>query len=79
LKALIDNWTIYEWAYVIFVDKEDLITNTKNKIMEWITLQGAKDALTNWFWNWERPTETASREEVATMIERMYEKLKLNK
>jgi hypothetical protein len=76
LKALIDNWTIYEWAYVIFVDKEDLITNTKNKIMEEITLQGAKDAFTNWFWNGERPKEVALREEVASMIEKMYEKLK---
>lgn len=75
LQGLIDDWVIYEWAYLLFLDKKDIILNVKNKLMENIKIESAKRAVTNWIWNWERPQEQASREEVASMIQRMYEKL----
>jgi hypothetical protein len=43
--------------------------------MENIKSESAKKAFINWFWNWERPQENAKREEVASMIERLYEKI----
>ena len=47
-----------------------------NAILSNINLQDAKTAYTNWIWNWLNGTTPATREEVASMIERMYEKLK---
>ncbi len=58
------------------IDKEDeKILAYKKSIMDNIKIEKAKTAFTNWFWNWTDPQENASREEVATMIQRAYEKL----
>lgn len=57
------------------IDKTDpLITNYKKTIMDNISIEEAKTAYTNGFWNWERPTETATRQEVAAMIQRAVSK-----
>ena len=58
------------------IDKADpIITNYKKQIMENITIDSAKTAYTNNFWDGTRPTETVTRQEAAAMIERVYEKL----
>lgn len=43
--------------------------------MENITIEAAKTALTNSFWNGERPQDPVTREEAAAMVERVFEKL----
>lgn len=48
----------------------------KQKLMSNITIESAKTALTNSFWNGERPQEQCTREEVAAMVERVYEAIK---
>lgn len=54
---------------------EEIITNYKIKRMGGITIEDAKKALENNFWNGEYPQAQASREEVAAMIQRLYIKL----
>jgi len=71
-----DIWLLFNSKYSL-IDAEDPILTYKKKIMDWINIEEAKTALTNWFWNGKNPTWTASREEVATMIQRLY--IKLNK
>lgn len=48
------------------------------KLMDNIKIDSARDALTNGFWNWERPQDTVTREEAAAMAERVYEKISKN-
>ncbi len=65
---------LFNWKYVM-TDKVDADLLYKKQIMENINIEKAKEAMTNWFWSWINPTWTASREEVATMNQRVYEKL----
>lgn len=71
-----DISALYEARY-IFTNDTTLIDNYKNKIMENIKLESAKKAFELWLWNWERPNETATREEVSAMIYRLYDKINL--
>jgi len=73
-----DIWLLFNGRYSL-IDKEDPILNYKKKIMAWINIEEAKTALTNWFWNWTNPTWNATREEVATMIQRAYIKITTKK
>ena len=58
------------------IDKADpIITNYKKSIMENITIDSAKTAFENGIWNGLDPKQPASREEVAAMIQRAFEKL----
>ena len=84
-KDMYDEWKqylkyedfnlLFAWKYIL-VDKKDPILEYEKKIMEWINIPEARESFKNWFWNWKDPQGTASREEVATMIQRMYDKLK---
>lgn len=77
-----------KWLFYLPYSKLNLLYNAKytmtdivgatidNTILSNINLQDAKTAYTNWIWNWLNGTAPATREEVASMIERMYEKLK---
>lgn len=51
----------------------------KQKIMDGISIDAAKTAFLNGFFNWERPNEPATREEVAAMVERAFEAIKAGK
>lgn len=57
------------------IDNPDPIISYKQKIMDNISIDSAKKAFENGFFNGERPQDTATREEVAAMVERAYEKL----
>ena len=61
-------------CYTFEVDQKNILLY-KQKIMENIKLEWAKKAFENWFWNglnWDKPL---TREEGASMVERLYEKL----
>lgn len=66
---------LFNWKYSI-EDTPDPILIYKKNIMNDINIPKAVEAFENWFWNWKEPTKPASREEVATMMQRVYEKLK---
>lgn len=77
------QWIGYEHVNLLYstryslIDKADsLITNYKKTVMENISIDSAKDAMTEGFWNGLSPKETATREEVAAMVMRAYNKLK---
>ena len=70
-----DIWLLFPTKFSL-IDKEDpIISLHKKTIMENITIESAKTAFTNWFWNGQNPKNSATREEVAAMIERVFEKL----
>jgi len=60
---------------VIPVQEINPVLSYKQKLMNAITIEAAKTALTNWFWNGERAQETITREEASALVERAYEKL----
>jgi len=57
------------------IDKEDEVISYKKRIMENITIPSAREAFTNGFWNGLNPQQPASREEVAAICQRLFEKL----
>lgn len=62
--------------YAIIPTQEiDTILLYKQRIMDGISIESAKTAFTNGFWNGERPKDTVTREEAAAMVERAFEKL----
>lgn len=69
------NEILYPSKYSL-LDSKDPILEYKAKIMEWINIEKAKEAFELWLWNGKNATQTASREEVATMILRGLEKLR---
>jgi hypothetical protein len=71
-----DFWLLYPSKYSLFDKEDNTILLYKKKLMEDIKLESAKKAVENWFFSWERPQDKATREETASMVERMYEKLK---
>lgn len=58
------------------LDSADPILDYKRKIMEEINIDKAKEAFEKGLWNGLNATQTASREEVATMVLRGLEKLR---
>ena len=58
------------------LDSKDEVLEYKKKIMEGINIEKAKDAFEKWLWNGKNATQSASREEVATMILTWLEKLR---
>ena len=81
-----NKWTQilpYEYLDKLYFSKYALVDNPnsillyKQKIMDNIKLESAKKAFENWFYNWLDWDKTATREEVAAMIERVYEKILL--
>ena len=48
----------------------------KQKLMENITIESAKQAMLNSFWNGERPQDAITREEAAALVQRAYEAIK---
>lgn len=65
-----ENWVFFPSAYLFLFD-----TSIKDDIRDNIDLEKAKEAMDNLFWNWLNPRKSASRQEVATMMQRIYEKL----
>ena len=71
-----------EYSQILFpskyaiIDSKDAILEYKEKVMEGINIEKAKEAFEKGLWNWENATQTASREEVATMVLRGLEKLR---
>jgi len=59
-----------------FEVKQEKILSYKEKIMSNIKNEAAKTAFENGFWNWLNWDKPASREEVAIMCQRVFEKLK---
>lgn len=62
--------TLFTRYAVVDSKDEEMISLYKNKIMQSITIEDAKTAVTDGIWNGERAKEPATREEVAAMIER---------
>lgn len=71
LQNLIDEWIIYEWAFVLFLDKSNIINNKKKQLMEDIKLESAKAFVSRWYTNWERPQDNITREEMWAIFERV--------
>jgi len=69
-----DIWLLFNSKYSL-IDSEDPILTYKKKIMDWINLEEAKKMFELWYWNWERPTESMSREEVMTVLSRVMKDL----
>jgi hypothetical protein len=72
-----EDFDLLFYSKFSIIDKKDnSILKYKNKLMENITIDSAKKALENKIWNWERASETVTREECAAMIQRLYDKIK---
>lgn len=70
LQGLIDDWVIYEHAYILFLDKQDIILNFKNKLMEDIR-QSAKDFINRGYMKAENMKQPITKEDMATIFERV--------
>ncbi len=73
LQALIDNWVIFEWAYLQIIDENNLKLKLKQKIMNDIKIESAKLFVAReWkYTNWENPQNNITREEVWAILERV--------
>jgi len=70
ISKLKETWTFFPSAY-IYLKEETLEDEIKNNI----DIPKAVEAMKNWFWNWLNPRQNATRQEVATMIQSLYEKV----
>lgn len=73
LQWLIDNWVIYEWAYLQIIDENNLKFKIKQKIMNDIKIESAKLFVAReWkYTNWERPQDNITREQMWAILERV--------
>ena len=69
-----DIWLIYPSKFSL-IDKADEVNSYKKRIMENITIDSAKKAFENGLWSGTNPQGTASREEMAAVVQRAYDKL----
>lgn len=76
LQKMIDDNIIYEWAYIIFLNTNNLKEKMKEEILENIKLLRAKEAFKLWIWNWLDWNNAVTREETAAMIYSMYNLMK---
>lgn len=69
------NQILFPSKYSLLDSKDELL-EYKKQIMEWINIEKAKEAFEKGLWNGLNASQTASREEVATMVLRGLEKLR---
>jgi len=72
-------WDLFDTTFtkyaIIPIQDIDAILLYKKNIMSNITIEAAKKSFEAGIWNGQRPQETASREEVAAMIQRAMENI----
>jgi len=73
-----DFWLLFNSKYSL-VDKEDPILAYNKKIMNDIDLEKAKEWFKLWLWDWKRPRDNMSRQEVMTVLLRTMEKYGVKK
>lgn len=78
LQKMIDDDIIYEWAYIIFLNTNNLKEKMQEEILNSIKLLRAKEAFKLWIWNGLDWKDVATREETAAMVYSMYNLIKSN-